>query len=886
MTRPGTKLPLRSDHYGRIEAVVIDAFVRGRPYTQRALASAMAKTYGIDEEATSERLVYYLRQLAGRGMYEAQAGRFGSKGTEAKGSPTSPRWFNWSGVAVDQATFRHALEPFLRDPEVPDWRKEVARKAMRFLRELPTQCPDDRILLDSTSITAEKLYDLPNAVHAAASERFGRQTAKNYRGAITAVLQYGAERRLIPLVFPYFNPPDAWAEFTDRYFPLALEGPSSRYVRRHRNGMSYIRRAAMAIFGPACTPEHLDRAGARKIVAHLSLVDGELDAANKAMGTLRELARAFKAGPFSQPSAADEFFVQTRHGLRPAIYLRDDAVADQTETNTWDALLALLERMRFPQSTIEYLRWYRTYITMPARELMRRDNRGRFPHRRDAHHLSPNSLVRRAVALRAYLGAAVNVVGLRPETLTPDVLFGSAFDEIAHGLVDWWQDRRDALVQQGGDTAIAGALAQYLVAVGMICYTRYELLRFERRLTVAVTERESKRNPKDRVVRIDTVAEEGAAKTREELAAWDAYRQAYAIENQLQARVKDERGANRAGAPEFKDIKLMMQNTPPQWFIKILNRCIERVREGVRKNHDDFKFHKLVRNTVDLAFHISTGCRSEESCLVRMDDHLTPEQLAKRVLVLRAFERKNNKAHEVILQPAYLPDDVLSLYLECTRSFFMRDQYLRPHRVGGKGPKVTRPELVKEHAYLLVSTRGHGYGVDDLSDESEVLRLAQRAQDHGRNLQRFLAREAVRCGLKLPGRRYELGTHVIRGVFAYALYVMTKSAQVAAHYLGDEEQTVRTNYSAISGVHVDSSALIGFDVGPQVGIAAPHETSATEPTTTLSEGGEAEYLAKMEALRADRRAGIIDQTEFEELKAAYRRLFGREGTLRASADAA
>ncbi|HET7552346.1 MAG TPA: hypothetical protein VFK04_13740 [Gemmatimonadaceae bacterium] len=880
MTHVGTKLPLRSDQYTRIEDVVIDAFVHGKPYTQRALAQAMAVAFGVDEDDTATGMVYYLRKLASRGMYEAQAGRFGSKGTQAKGSPTSPRWFNFSNLAVDDATFRHALEPFLADADVASWRRETIRKAIRFARDLPTQCADDRILEAAGHIAADQLYGLPDAVFMQAMERFTNQTAKNYRSAVSVVLEYAARRRLIPMVFPYFHKPDAWAEFTNRFFPLAEQGESSGYVKRHRNGMSYIRRAAVALYGDDVLPEEISRTRCEEIRDRLRVVDGDIPGATRAMCTMRELAQAFGIGPFAEKSAADAFFVQTPSGMRPAIHLRSPS--GESRRDDWDGLLLMLEEYGFPDDTIAFLRWYKIYITMPARELLSNENRTIFPSRRNAHRLCATSLKRRCVSLRAYLGTAVNLLGMRPAELTPGVLFGSSFDVIAYALVDWWQSRRDAFLAEGRDTAIAGGLGHYIIGIGMMCFTRYELLRFNRRLSVAVTDKESAKKQGDRTVRIDTWTEEASEKTPEEQSAWDAYRSSYGIANNLQGIVKDERGANRAGTPEFKDIKEMMRNTPPQWFITILNRSIEQVRTGMRRKQDNAKFHKLVRDTVDLAFHISTGCRSEESCLVRMDVHLTPERLAKRVVFFRAGERKNNKDQEVILQPAYLPDDILEFYLARTRPFLMRDQYVRPHRIGGKGKKVSQPELVQTHPFFLVTSRGTSYGVEDLKSETSVIYLAQRAEEHGRNLTVFLARSAVRCGLKLSGRKYELGPHAIRGVFAYALYVMTGSAQAAAHYLGDEEDTVTNNYSAISGIHVDSSALIGFRVGPVIGgssvptlepPASAGLTGSNPVPEACDRDVEAAYLKRLEELRADRRAGLIDAEEFAELKTAYRRQY-------------
>lgn len=874
MTRVGTKHPFRSDYYARIEAVVIDAFVHGREYTQRALSDAIGKTFGLDAQKVPGRLLACLRALADRGMYEAQAGRFGSKGTQAKGSPTSPHWFNWSGVPIDQASFRLALEPYLADDQVDLWRKEAIRKTLRFFRELPTQCPDDRIMEDSARIPADKLYDLPGAVYNEAIQHFGRQTAKNYRSAVTAVLRYGAEGRRIPMVFPYYFVPDAWAEVKDRCFPLAEAGPSPKYVDRGRHGLGLIRRAAIALYGDGVTLEQITPNRAREIIEHLRVKMGDRDGAIRVASTFRELARTFRLGPYAEERPSDAFFVDTPRGRRPAIFLRDSG--DAGDGDDWDALVARMKRMGFPPATIEFLEWYKPYITMSARDLMRRENRGRYPDRKDVHKLTPNSLRARAVAVRAYLGAAVNGLGRAPADLTPEIIFGRGFDEIAHTLIDWWQDRRDALLEDGVDTAIGGGLVHYIVGIGMLCYTRYELLRFERRLKVATIDRPKVGDRNDHLVRVDSFTEEGVAKTPAELYAWESYRSAYALVNKIHARVKEERGVNRADAPEFKDIKIMLANTPPQWFIKVLNNDIERVRDGIRRNLDSYKFHKLVRDTVDLGLHMSTGCRSEESCLLRVDQHFTPERLAARVIDIQAFERKNNKRTQVILQPAYLPDDIMECYMQRSRPFFMRDQYVRPHRVGGKGKLISQPGLVRDHPFFLVSTRGNAYGVMDLEDPAQLLQLLSRAKDHGRNLTSFIAREAVRCHLKLPGRKYELGPHAIRGVFAYALYLLTKSAQVAAHYLGDDEQTVLTNYSAISGVNVDSSALVGVDVRPLLGVAglgAAPTLPAPDSAPVAVGGPDAEYVARMEQLLADRRAGLVDQAEFDELKAAYRQVY-------------
>jgi hypothetical protein len=862
-TPVGTKLELRSPQYERIEAAVIDAWSHGRPYTQAALAQAIGCAHGLDPEDVAVGLVYYLRQLASRGMYEAQAGRFGSKGTMAKGSPTSPRWFNWSGVPLDQATLRHIVEPYLADAEVEEWRKEGLRKALRFRFDLSTRCGELEIIAAAERVSADHLYGLPGAVLDQAKGTLAHQTAKNYRSAIVHMLTYGGTKRLVPMVFPYLVEQDHWALAVDKYFPLPEKGPADFSTRNNRQGMREVGKAARHLFGDDVTLEVLTRAQAKMITDDIRYRQGKLETSRLASRALLALSRK-GTGPLTTPRNLDAFTVDTPYGPKPSIYLRhnDGTVGG----NDWGALLELLTAKGLPDETVAWLREYGHYITMPSRELFKSENRKKYPVRLDKHYLQPTSMVQRATALRAYLGAAIELAGYKPEELTLDVIFGTDFDNIAYSLMDWWQERRAAALEDGEDMAISGALGHYIISIGMICYTRYTMLRHQRRLKVT-TRTTGKNAQSEGTEHVDVRAEEKKHdKSLSEQAAFDAYIASTEMEARLGSMVKRTRGTAASSAPEFKNLKRMMENTPPEWFITVLNAGIEEVRVGMRRGRNDLAFHEQVLDVIDIGLTISTGSRSEESCLVRIDRHLTPENRAARRFTYRAEERKQGTPHEVLLQPAYMPDDILDFYLNVTRPYLMKGQWTEERRRGARGITKSRPDKVQEHPFFLVNTTGAAYGVEDLESEESLLVLRTRAATHGRSMLGTLTARAVACGLTVPRHKRELGPHAIRGVFAYALYLVTGSISAAAHYLGDTEETAAAAYSRISGVHVDSSSVIGFDVSAQISLVG-----ALQKSNVVQDD---EFIERMEELRKDRRDGVISDEAYTRLVEAYTKRYG------------
>lgn len=864
MTRPGTLLDLRSDVYDRLMAVVIDAWVEARPYTGRALAEAMAEAFGVDADKTAEDMTYYLRALEKRGIYTPQAAPIGSKGVGNAGAPTSPYAFNWTKprIEIKDASLATVVAAYVASDGVDAVKKSALRTALRFYFGLPTKCTDDVILVRCAQVPTEQLYELPGRLldeATAPPAPISSQTALNYRTAVRAAMRWAAGANVTPVVFPWFVEVDAWREVLDRYFPLATTGATPRKVAQCRQGWRYFARACRAVHGDDVTPDAVTREMATIALNHIQRKDGCHAAARFARKALRVLARDHQYGPWAEPHAADEFYVDTPRGRQPAIFLRGtNGVADG---GTWEGLVGLVRQRGFPEETVEFLEWYGTYVTMTPEELMRR--RKEFPRRRDAHRLKAVSLKARTVALRAHLGAAVNELAIPPAELTPERLFGADYGDIAHALVDWWGRRRDALHPDDFGSSVAGAIKHYVIGSGMVAYALYERLRHERRLRPA-----ERRTAK--TVRLDTRSEEAAVKTAAETAAWEAYRESSCIADTLIGMAKEIRGVSAKGSvPEFKDIKRIVEHTPPAWWIRLLNSMLDRWRAEKRAGRDhSVGYHELVLNVFELGAYISTGCRNEELCLARLD--VQAKDLRRtRTIALRANDRKNEKSHTVMLQPVYVPDDLLEEYLISTRPFFMRDTHLIERRQRG-GERAARSHRVQDHAFLLVNTQGVPYGcVEETLDGKgrDGAAFAVRAASHGRRLQWALALEAVRAGLTLPTHKYEFGLHCIRGACAFGIFVH-QGEQAAAHYLGDAPQTVLSAYAAIDGTLVDSSALVAVDLGPKLALrkSAPATTKQEPRPSTVT----ADYAEELDKIVARFERGLIDEAEFQAARAAIR----------------
>lgn len=811
----GAILDLRSSWYATLELAAIDAWVHGKAFTLGALVESVKAATGA--AITSANASYYFNQLARRGEYVSQPAKFGAKGaTEATGRPTTPYMINRGHLDASTITLRHAVEPYLADPQIGATRKHALRSALRFQFELPEQCAQDRILQACEAVSAPHLYGLPRQVREMASAgHLSKKTGQNHAAAVAHMLRYAGERRLVPVVFPQYMEMDAWEVALQQYWPLPSAGRASKVMIGRRRAWRVYGAKAKEILGSAREPESITRQEADRVLAALRQC-GKFDVVTQIRTMLRRLAADRGAGPYVETAAIDPFIIQADAGPRSALMLQGGGTG-------WDGLIACLREHGFPVEMITYLEWYGAYIAMPTVELL--EHGPLFPHRKKAHRLGTLALDGRAQGLRAFFGAAILELELDPATLTPAVAFGHESRRIVAALIGWWNRRRRVLPTGAVGSAQAAGLHGYVIGAAMMAYTLYEKLRFERRLTVA-----QRNSSSGKTTLTDRRAEEGAPKTADEAALWEAYVDLTGTAVDLKASAMERLGvSDKGGVPEIRDVRRILEQTPPPWWMALLQAMINKMREERSAGRNvSFWYHRLVQNTFELGVFISTGCRDEEGCIIRNDLHYTPELWAKRQVSFTGRDRKNRKATRVWLHPEYVPDDVRLEYEERTRRFFMHDNHVQRGRLP-----------VADHPFLFVNERGQAYGyryedmeaemgtvtIERIDGESEtdfVVRFARerrrvrerherafhdRVQRHGKRVQRSLARYAVEFGLELPEGLYEFGLHPVRIACGYAIYLL-KGTGAAAAYLGDTEETALQNYSAIDGVNVDSTCLL------------------------------------------------------------------------------
>lgn len=827
--------------YPALERVAIAAWSGELPFSQRALAEAIAPELGGDPDRIAQALPTHLRVLAGAGIYASQRSHFGSKAA-GPGHLGSPQCFNWSTVPPHEATLRHAVEPFLTDPDVPPHRKHAVRSALRFALELPTKCPDSTLLLACQAVPADALYALPGRVHDAARSRpepLSLQTAQNHRSAIRGVMRYAAERRLIPIIFPQIWVDDAWERDKNAWFPLTPDGPTPQKIATWRSAWTVFAQTFSAIH-PELPNElsSVTREIAEEVITRMQVEEGRYAHGYNARAALRYLAKTHGVGPYAESSPVDAFYIETPSGPRPALYLR--SANGEAGDGNWERFFELLSEHRLPPELTEFLRWYREYVTLPGMEIITR--RDKFPPRRNRTRLDEITLNERLPALRAFLGAALYEfkavpdapplgLSLDPQTLTPEVVFGTRFASILGAMVAWWSARAALLPSDAIGRSSSGALRQMVIGLGMISLALYERLRHQRRMEVATDTTAAG------IERVDWRAEEKAQKTAEEAAAWEAYRDASRMADALAGQSNGRgKGKRVKRTNDFKDIRRIVENTPPTYWIKLLRAMLERMREAKQKRLDyGNEYHTNVLNAFLLGLLISTGCRIEELCHVRLDVQAR-DLRAKRIIRLRAIDRKNVKPHEVLVQSEFVPDDLLEEYLDRTRPWFLAGKPAENTRVAvrrpGRGKRQPRKcARVMDHPWLLISTSGRGFGCPEEHLDGTGRRkmdFKRRCAQAGQRFKTQMSTAARDAGMFLPGRRYEFGPHSVRGACGYGVFLMhgNQGLQKAAHYLGDDEDTVRDAYSSINGIHVDSSCLVGLDMGPQLNTRGVSDPSA------------------------------------------------------------
>ena len=822
---------IRSEFGRTVFETAVDLFVAG----QAATTSAFNRACGIDRSGRTKVNTYF-DNLVRLGVLQLQA--------TGHGNGKSPHVFNWSGKPVDDVTLGDAVQPYLADPAIPRWQTRRARTALRFLLDLDRRCDDREILKASERTAATEISETPDRVFGLAEEAgLSRQTAKNYRADLRRLLRYACEHDSIPIVFPSVWCDDVWNEAMLKWFPRAEDlGPeghaiSGRMRGQLRSGCRRYREALVAI-----APEEADRFAdpadatpeiARQVADYWT-TRGEIDRRHAVMAVFSQLASQYGVGP----NAATQ-------GLqRDTIYL-SAAPGESVAGLTGFVNVARHHGLRPEWQDV--FTWLHTYETTPsAKELRRRG----FPARRGGR-IKAKSFAKRISATRALLGVAVNVMGMDPSTLLVARVFGEDYGRIIDRLVEVWG--------KTGEHEYSAGLRDIIVQSGMIAYALFRRAGHHADQTFTSGEEKSRRERR-RIVR----EEAAVPQTDQQRAYLNSYDEAQGWAAEV-AQEMEKRSPSAANSNSIKDIREVVRDTPPNYWIAILDGFLEEIRSAERSGHDEeYGFHSLVLAAVIHGLILSTGFRQAEPTHARFGsgpvDHYDREaQTGERDRVIRLFrwDRKNGRALNGVIRERYLPCWLEELYLQRTVRFFKNRGLKGPTT----GPRLAeRPRATLEcpaptggidvatglpfadHAFLLVNTFGVPYGCPEeaqFGEGRDERRHAQRVSNMAKFWKRRALRMAARLGLRIPPGEYGFTLHDMRNVMGYWVRSRYGTPQ-AASYLGDSEGTVETFYSALDGQDVDLSGvedlpapqLLGEPAAP-VAPVAPVASDSTNGMTSV-----------------------------------------------------
>lgn len=896
------------------EACLIDAWLQDRhPSLQALITSIHTRLVEAgDVRRTRQKVEGNLRSVWPRleelGLYASQSVKNGVRAGLDDKPGNAVHWLNLSPVATEQATLETVTRAALGMDALDapsDAEQARFRTAVRLLFDLPVRCDDETIHAAARAVPMAHVIELPARVMEKAKDAGqGHQSCKNLRTAIRLMMRRAAERRLCPIVFRAEPvPSDEWIATMNEHFPLASMGATPKATTHARKGIRELALASEQALESPPTPQTITWTQVEQVADYLRRTKGDARLAREVRVAARKLA-AKGVGALAVPTAAMAFTVATPSGPRPAIYLRD--ANGSAQARSWRGALDVIASHGLPRETLELLEWYGRWVTEPAESFLMDDCP--WPAVLPKHRLSHGSLASRGGDLRAWIGCAVYLCQLDPQQLTPSRLFGEHFDRIARALSRWWLDRAKAIRADGKKfgAATRGSLHHIIVSAGIVAYAGYARerhLRGQRALVRASTHD----------THIDVTAETSAAKTPAEERFWLGYTASL----EQAANVKQLRAGNRATgrkanvnarisqAPEYKDIHRIVANTPPAWWLQMLDSMHDRIRARVGTTGEDGEsFHHLVQDAWELGLFISTGLRGEEACRLRLGVHLMPGDSRVR---LGAEERKNVKAQSAFLQERFMPADIHHLYLERTLPWLKSGQFEeqavrheRRKRTGWQERAAHSRGRAQVHDFLVVNRLGAAPGArlltveERLDDGADTRAVADAMRDfkvvvaaHGVRWKDAMIARAVEAGLTLPENLdFEFGRHCIRGAFGYAIF-QTLGLVAAANYLGDTTATVEAAYSGVDGANTDPTAVANFRVPERgIGAATPgasaesdarriEPAAVAERPVPATENDERLFMEKEEQLRADLRAALITRAEYEDRLQRYARLYGR-----------
>lgn len=686
------------------------------------------------------------------------------------------------GQQTATATLRTVVE-FALTPEsaFPSWARANFRTALRLVLELPTAADLPAILAAAETVPPARLRDLPRRLLALAAARgLSRRVATNLESVLRRALRCAAEQHRIPLVFVVNETDAAWDALRWKYFGADSKvPPRSRPTYRRAFTRFWRHVTALLAEPPHCRPgiafEDITPTDVAVLKQHLRR-SGQTWLYRNIQHMLRWIGKAYGEGPYGgAPTSSTEGVY-----LTPANRSREAG-----SLGSWAALLSLFDEHGFGPEWIEFLEWYRDYSTLPDEEIAEAPER--YPIRPTIRQLAPGTVVRRMFALRAWCGMARIVLNKAPRDLTLREVFGDQARLIGERFKAWWATR--AAAGEVSD-ATSGGLTSVLVSAAMIARALSDRAAHQRGVRPVEAEPQSRRNW------------ERDLRTPEEEAWFRGYFALTAMADTLEEKRKKS-GAGHVNTT-CKDIVRMVQETPPQWWLQVLDSMLARVETGVAAGRTGAKFYGLVKNTYLLGFVISTGLRRSELAHIRIGSYVNPQgklvdrqygpsNREKRVVKLRAVDRKNQRQHSAGVRERFCPQWLETLYLETARPFFLAKRG-------------------QQHDWLFVTNTGKPYGCENETNAggrtaADIHRSFTRRQQLTKTFQQQVATAAAQLGLRVPDTDHEFGFHAIRGVFAYLLFQTPGlGVTAAANWLGDHSDTVEGTYAEVDGTLVDVSA--------------------------------------------------------------------------------
>jgi hypothetical protein len=663
--------------------------------------------------------------------------------------------------------------------DASDDSKRAATVATRILLGLERYSSTDAVLVEAERISCAAFHGLPDRFVAAIplDSPLSKKTIQNSVSALRAALQFGVRHDLFPLFFPKHREVDAWTELLDRTFPLGRSGKVAVDMSMTRGGLRalfHVARADLAIENPsALTPELVRECHRRLGAAHRAR---ERHHVSSMQHLLFE-----SEGDWADPVI--HMIASTLRSLRAVTalpYLTAPDGATVTVT-TLDGCCELLELHGFDGRWKSFFAWYHDYSLLEFRQL--RARQAEFPSRPEARKLKLSGFTARLAAVRAYLGLAKQAFPDAFTDLGPSDIFGTHFHLLTTMMIDVWE--LSASTDVGVSHRSSGGLRGNIVAGGLIAQALLERSLHEKSLERRAVPSRDKDNVL--IVSLERVA---ADRTILERALHESYIESRRVCDSLTAECRND--ANGSATNTVKNLQRLIEETPFEHFCAAQEELLRRVQQARESAHAASRdTRKLIVATFIHGLLVSGGCRRSEIAHLR-EGTQTNFQAGRRVVKLRAVDRKNATKHNYSARTKWLPDWFLDLYFGMVRPAIASSRAMPegPNPFVILNPNTGRP-------YGCEEEKSDGSGRDTRAFDIRKACMAHLWTQH-------VADAFVSLKLLVPIGPHRFTMHVVRNVGGHWVF-QQHGLTAAANFLGDSPKSVLNTYAALDGVAVDTT---------------------------------------------------------------------------------